>query len=192
LVASLCVCLHLWVLCIECCCCYICSYLSSSNSDRVVDTLPNYSFPLFAELFPWKRVLLTLQRRWLHCCGNVFIRPLLSIGCLLSCDWLAPELMWAVPTYITDQRIFIVETNIRKRTCVKCKERFILKYPASPMPMKSCMFRVIKKWQATRSVPLKHDIARKQCSQMRSLKTFGRSCRLGLGTKMIITRDVCL
>jgi hypothetical protein len=35
-----------------CSVCYICCGLSSSYSDRVVDTLPNCSFPLFAELFP--------------------------------------------------------------------------------------------------------------------------------------------
>jgi hypothetical protein len=102
LLGSLCVYLHLWVLCVECCCCYICCGLSKSHSDRVVDTLPNCSFSLFAELFPWKRVLLTLKRGWLRCCGNVFIRPLLSIGRLLNCDWPAPELMWAVPTYLYD------------------------------------------------------------------------------------------
>jgi hypothetical protein len=28
----------------------------------------------------------------------VFIKPLLSIGYLLNCDWTAPELMWALPT----------------------------------------------------------------------------------------------
>jgi hypothetical protein len=98
LLGSLCVCLHLWVLCVECCCCYICCGLSRSFSDRVVDTLSSCLFPLFAELFPWERVLLTLKRGWLHCCGNVFIRPLLSIGCLLNCDGPAPELMQVAPT----------------------------------------------------------------------------------------------
>jgi hypothetical protein len=95
LLGSLCVCLHLRV-----CCCYICCGLSTSYSDRVVDTLPICSFPLFAEIFPWERVLLTLKRGWIRCCGKVFILPLLCIGCLLICDWPAPELMWAVPTHI--------------------------------------------------------------------------------------------
>jgi hypothetical protein len=72
---------------------YCCCGLSRFYPDRVVDTLPNYSFPVFAELFPWKRLLLTLQRGWLRYCGNVFIRPLLSTGCLLSCDWPAPEII---------------------------------------------------------------------------------------------------
>jgi hypothetical protein len=80
------------------CCCYICCSLSRSYSDRVVDTLPNCSFPLFAELFPWEGELLTLKCGWLRYCGNVFIRPLLSIGRLLNCDWLAPELICSVPT----------------------------------------------------------------------------------------------
>jgi hypothetical protein len=50
---------------------------------------------VFAELLPWKRVLLT---RVIRCCGNVLIGPLLSIGWLLNCDWPAPELIWAIPT----------------------------------------------------------------------------------------------
>jgi hypothetical protein len=35
------------------------------------------------------------------CCGNVFIRPLLSKRNLLLCEWPAPELMWAVTTTLT-------------------------------------------------------------------------------------------
>jgi hypothetical protein len=78
--------------------CCICCGLSSCYSDREVDILPYCSFPLFAELFRWKCVLLTLKSEWLRCCGNVFSRLLLSIGWLLNCDWPGPKLMWAVPT----------------------------------------------------------------------------------------------
>jgi hypothetical protein len=51
--------------------------------------------------------------------------------------------------YTTDQRIFIVETYIRKRTHAECRERFISKYPDSLVPTKSCMSKLIKKWRTT-------------------------------------------
>jgi hypothetical protein len=54
--------------------------------------------------------------------------------------------------YTADQRIFIVETYIQKRTCVKCRERFICKYPDSPVRTKDCMSKLIKKWQTIGSM----------------------------------------
>jgi hypothetical protein len=54
--------------------------------------------------------------------------------------------------YTTDQRIFIVETYIRKRAYAKCRDRFIRKYPHSPVPTKSCVSKLIKKWRTTGSV----------------------------------------
>jgi hypothetical protein len=71
---------------------------SSSYSDRAVDNLPYCSVTaclpnyFHGNAYCW--------RGCLRCWGNVFIQPLLSIGCLLNCDWLAFELMWAVPTKI--------------------------------------------------------------------------------------------
>jgi hypothetical protein len=71
----------------------------SSSIPTVWETpWPTLRFQGLAELLPWRRVLLTLKRGWLRCCGNVFIRPLLSIWWRLNSDWQASELMWAVPT----------------------------------------------------------------------------------------------
>jgi hypothetical protein len=54
--------------------------------------------------------------------------------------------------YTTDQRIVIVEIYIGKRTFMKCRERFICRYPDAGLPTKSCMSKLIKKWQTTRPV----------------------------------------
>jgi hypothetical protein len=53
--------------------------------------------------------------------------------------------------YAIDERIIIVETHIRKRYYVKCRKRFIHKYPDSPVPRKSCVTKLIK-WLTVGSV----------------------------------------
>jgi hypothetical protein len=54
--------------------------------------------------------------------------------------------------YTTDQRTFIVKRYIRKRIFAKCRERFIRKYPDSPVPTVSCVSKRIKKWRTTAPV----------------------------------------
>jgi hypothetical protein len=39
-----------------------------------------------------------------------------------------------------------------KRAYAKCRDRFIRKYPHSPVPTKSCVSKLIKKWRTTGSV----------------------------------------
>jgi hypothetical protein len=42
--------------------------------------------------------------------------------------------------------------HIRKRICAKHGERFTHKYPHSPVPIKSCMSKLITTWKTTESV----------------------------------------
>jgi hypothetical protein len=83
--------------------------------------------------------------------------------------------------YTTDPRIFTVETYIRKRTYAKCRERFIRKYPDSPVPTKSCVSKVIKKWRTTGSVLDKTRHRKKTMLTDEKLEDIHARLRLALG-----------
>jgi hypothetical protein len=65
------------------------------------------------------------ERGWLHCCGNVLILPLPSIGWLLYCDWPVPELMWMVLSSPSHEDGFLAveasrETYMASGACSSC------------------------------------------------------------------------
>jgi hypothetical protein len=54
--------------------------------------------------------------------------------------------------FTIEQRVFIVEAFARKKAYRKCIHKFRRKYPDSPVPTKSCVFKLVKMWRATGSV----------------------------------------
>ncbi|PSN31700.1 hypothetical protein C0J52_22695 [Blattella germanica] len=66
--------------------------------------------------------------------------------------------------YTLEQRMFLVETYIRKRSYLKCRIRFIRKFPGVSLPNKSTIHRLVckvhetgafaadKKWNSKRTV----------------------------------------
>jgi hypothetical protein len=54
--------------------------------------------------------------------------------------------------FTTEQCVFIVETIARGKIYIKFVCKLCQKYPDSPVPTKSCVNRLVKKWRATGSV----------------------------------------
>jgi hypothetical protein len=54
--------------------------------------------------------------------------------------------------FTTEQHVFIVESFTRKKTYRKCILKFRRKYPDSPVPIASCVSKLVQKWRATGSV----------------------------------------
>ncbi|PNF37420.1 hypothetical protein B7P43_G16027 [Cryptotermes secundus] len=101
------------------------------------------------------------------------------------------------------QRVFIVETIARKNIYRKFARRFRQKYPDSPVPTKSCVNRLLKKWRATGSVSDKKkqskrtvlteekvkDIqARLQISPRKSLRRLAQETGVSLGSARTATK----
>ena len=101
------------------------------------------------------------------------------------------------------QRVFIVETIARKNIYRKFARRFRQKYPDSPVPTKSCVNRLLKKWRATGSVSDKkkqskrtvltelkvQDIqARLQISPRKSLRRLAQETGVSLGSARTATK----
>jgi hypothetical protein len=59
--------------------------------------------------------------------------------------------------FATEQQVFIAGTFARKKRR-KCIRKFRCEYPDSPVPTKSCVSKLVKKWQATGSVWHKEEV----------------------------------
>jgi hypothetical protein len=109
--------------------------------------------------------------------------------------------------FTIEQRVFIVDTFARKETYKKCIRKFRRKYPNSPVPTKSCVSKLVKKWRATGSVcDLKkkskrivlteekvRDIeARLQISPRKSLRRLAQETGVSLGSAFTATKLIKL
>ena len=54
--------------------------------------------------------------------------------------------------YSVTQRVFIVDTYIKKRSYKKCRSKFRTRFPGGSVPSKSTIHRLVSKFRATGSV----------------------------------------
>ncbi|KAJ4445408.1 hypothetical protein ANN_07213, partial [Periplaneta americana] len=55
-------------------------------------------------------------------------------------------------TYTTEQRVFIVETYLLKKSYERCLRKFCIRFPEAARPSKPYVFDLFKKWRETGSV----------------------------------------